>query len=156
MADIIQVRRDTATNWTNINPILAQGEIGEETDTKKIKIGDGITDWNNLDYTYYDTIIFIQQEITGTGTNNIDWNQGLKAKVTLTADTTLTFTNPTQAYNMTLEIIQDSTGGHTLTLPTILWQGGVSPTLLTAANNKAVISLYYNGSEYKGMGINFS
>lgn len=50
MAKKIQIRRDTAANWTNTNPTLAQGEPALETDTLKEKIGDGINDWNNLPY----------------------------------------------------------------------------------------------------------
>lgn len=50
MADIIQIRRDTAANWTSANPVLAQGELGVETDTDKIKIGDGSTAWTSLGY----------------------------------------------------------------------------------------------------------
>lgn len=50
MAHRIQVRRDTATNWTSVNPILASGEIGFEKDTNKVKIGDGMTGWNALSY----------------------------------------------------------------------------------------------------------
>jgi len=50
MANIIQVRRDLAANWTSTNPILAQGEIGFETDTLKIKFGDGSTAWTSLAY----------------------------------------------------------------------------------------------------------
>ena len=50
MADIIQLRRDTSSNWTSANPILAQGEIGIETNTLKLKIGDGSTVWNSLGY----------------------------------------------------------------------------------------------------------
>lgn len=50
MADIIQIRRDTAANWTSVNPTLAQGEMGFETDTKKLKFGDGSTAWNSLLY----------------------------------------------------------------------------------------------------------
>lgn len=46
----IQLRRDTAANWTSANPTLAQGEVGFEYDTAKIKIGDGITAWNLLSY----------------------------------------------------------------------------------------------------------
>ena len=38
-------RRDTASNWTNNNPTLLDGEFGWETDTKKLKIGDGSTAW---------------------------------------------------------------------------------------------------------------
>jgi len=52
MADIIQVRRDTAANWTSANPTLRQGEKGLETDTGKEKTGDGVTAWNSLAYAF--------------------------------------------------------------------------------------------------------
>jgi len=47
---ILQLRRGTAALWTSANPILAQGEEGYETDTGKMKIGDGITAWASLPY----------------------------------------------------------------------------------------------------------
>ena len=47
-ASIIQIRRDTAANWTGANPILAQGEMGFEIDSLKLKFGDGTTNWNSL------------------------------------------------------------------------------------------------------------
>lgn len=50
MTKIIQ-RNDTAANWTSVNPVLAAGEMGVETDTNKFKIGNGLTDWQNLPYT---------------------------------------------------------------------------------------------------------
>ena len=50
MADRIQIRRDTATNWTSANPTLASGEWGYETDTGKLKIGTGSTTWTSLSY----------------------------------------------------------------------------------------------------------
>lgn len=46
----IQIRRDTASGWLAANPILALGEGGLETDTRKLKYGDGVTAWNSLDY----------------------------------------------------------------------------------------------------------
>lgn len=46
----IQVRRDTASNWTSVNPILASGEFGYETDTQKLKFGNGSTAWTGLAY----------------------------------------------------------------------------------------------------------
>ncbi|MFA5715278.1 MAG: hypothetical protein WC998_06040, partial [Candidatus Paceibacterota bacterium] len=46
----IQVRNDTAANWTSANPTLLVGEVGYETDTKKKKMGDGVTAWNSLEY----------------------------------------------------------------------------------------------------------
>jgi len=48
----ILFRRDTSSNWTSQNPILAGGEIGLETNTNKIKLGDGSTAWNSLSYFY--------------------------------------------------------------------------------------------------------
>ena len=50
MADIIQIRRDISSNWTTANPILAEGELGLETDTNNIKIGDGTGAWSSLTY----------------------------------------------------------------------------------------------------------
>ena len=50
MANRIQYRRDTAANWSTVNPILGLGEPGYETDTGKRKIGDGATAWASLGY----------------------------------------------------------------------------------------------------------
>jgi len=46
----IQLRRDTASNWTLIDPVLADGEFGFEKATKKAKVGDGVLSWNELEY----------------------------------------------------------------------------------------------------------
>lgn len=46
----IQLRRDTAANWTSANPTLAAGELGLETDTARYKIGNGSTAWASLSY----------------------------------------------------------------------------------------------------------
>src|SRR4051812_28797508 len=53
--NLIKLRRDTAANWTSVNPILAQGEAGVELSASpsvpsKIKVGDGVTSWNSLPY----------------------------------------------------------------------------------------------------------
>lgn len=50
MATKIQLRRDTAANWTSANPTLSAGELGYESDTDKVKVGDGITAWTSLTY----------------------------------------------------------------------------------------------------------
>jgi len=52
MADIIQIRRGTASQWTSTNPVLADGELGFETDTKKGKLGNGVTAWSSLPYSF--------------------------------------------------------------------------------------------------------
>lgn len=46
----IQVRRDTAVNWSTNNPTPLVGEPCFETDTGKLKIGDGTTAYNDLAY----------------------------------------------------------------------------------------------------------
>ena len=46
----IQIRRDTASNWTSNNPTPADGEWCKETDTGFFKNGDGSTVWTSLDY----------------------------------------------------------------------------------------------------------
>lgn len=54
MSEIINarllLRRDTAANWTSVNPILEQGEPALETDTRKLKIGNGTDRYNDLPY----------------------------------------------------------------------------------------------------------
>jgi Major tropism determinant N-terminal domain len=50
MAQTLQLKRETATWWTTNNPTLAAGEPGFETDTDRLKVGDGSTAWNSLDY----------------------------------------------------------------------------------------------------------
>ena len=48
----IQLRRGTSTEWASANPspILAAAEMGVETDTDKIKLGNGFDNWNTLPY----------------------------------------------------------------------------------------------------------
>lgn len=46
----IQIRRDTAANWTSTNPVLAAGEFGLDTTNNWLKVGDGSTAWNSLEY----------------------------------------------------------------------------------------------------------
>lgn len=50
MAFSIQLRRDTSVNWGAVNPTLLNGEPGFETDTNKLKVGDGVNAWNALPY----------------------------------------------------------------------------------------------------------
>lgn len=47
---ILQLKRGTAERWYTVNPILAIGEPGFVYDANKLKIGDGVTPWNELPY----------------------------------------------------------------------------------------------------------
>jgi nitrogen fixation protein len=46
----IKLRRGTAAQWTSSNPILSDGEVGLETDTRKFKVGNGSGQWTSLQY----------------------------------------------------------------------------------------------------------
>ena len=63
---VIKLRRDTAANWTSVNPVLASGEEGYETDTGARKVGNGSTAWNSLDYIRSDSTIYKVRNNTGS------------------------------------------------------------------------------------------
>ena len=64
----IQVRRGVAADWTSVNPILAAGEMGVETDTNKFKFGNGTGAWSTLAYAASDSeaIVEISQDAINT------------------------------------------------------------------------------------------
>lgn len=64
---IHQLRRDESANWITENPILWDGQEGYETDTRKRKVGDGKTAWNDLPYT-----------VEVGGRNYFGFNKGVK------------------------------------------------------------------------------
>jgi hypothetical protein len=80
MAVQLQLRRGLAAQWTSANTLLAQGELGLETDTGKLKIGDGSTAWTSLAYYtagaaavtsvngYTGTVVLTASDISGLGT----------------------------------------------------------------------------------------
>lgn len=64
----MQQKRGTASEWSTSNPLLLAGEIGFETDTKKIKIGDGSSNWNTLTYVSGSTGV---DELLSAGNNDV-------------------------------------------------------------------------------------
>jgi hypothetical protein len=156
MADMIQIRRDTAANWTAANPILAQGELGAETDTSKIKIGDGSAVWSALSY-LIDAGDYLTASSTTTLTNktitNIVFDGSLTEEVfalgttgslaldpangsiqTCTLTGTPTFTDSLAA-GQSLVVMLTNGASYTVTFPTTTWVtsgGNVAPTLTAA------------------------
>ena len=47
---VIQLRGGTKTALSTVNPLLSRREIMVETDTGRIKVGDGEKSWNELPY----------------------------------------------------------------------------------------------------------
>jgi len=50
MPQTFQFRRGTAAEWSARNPTLLPGEAGYETDSNRLKFGDGVRAWNSLPY----------------------------------------------------------------------------------------------------------
>lgn len=65
----IQIRNDTAANWKAANPVLLKGEVGIEIDTRKMKVGDGISQWTALKY-ISDDIVIANTNPTDTDTDH--------------------------------------------------------------------------------------
>lgn len=107
MAVRFQLRRDTAANWASANPVLALGEPGVETDTLKVKVGNGSTAWNSLAYSIsqdFNDLTNTPTTLTGYGITdalNLD---------NLSASTAAASGNGSLTYN-------DSTGEFTYTPP---------------------------------------
>ena len=105
----LQIRRGTASQWTSANPTLAAGEMGVETDTRKVKIGDGTTGWTSLNYIAADNpeISEIAQDaidaalVAGTGIVK-SYNDGANT-ITVSVDTSVIATKAELA-----EVAQDS------------------------------------------------
>ncbi len=81
-------------------------------------------------------------------TPTVTWSNGNHARLTLTANvTTLTLAAPAVGV-YTLELIQGA-GPYTVVWPaSVVWAGGVAPTLTSTNGRKDVVTLFYNGTEY--------
>jgi hypothetical protein len=108
MTYTFKLRRGPAAEWTTDNPILSSGEPGIESDTGKLKIGDGVNYWTSLPY-------FLNEPLVQT---LIDDSTTDDSVVVLIADYELPApANPgTGATRLMIEVVQDSTGGWNLTL----------------------------------------
>lgn len=133
MAVKFQFRYDTAANWTSNNPTLLAGEIGIESDTKKMKVGDGTTAWTSLAYAFVTTG-------SPTITTSIVTSSGSFDLINTNA-ATINFAGAATALN-----IGASTGTLTIGNPTItatnataLALNGASPSITTTSTATASV-----------------
>jgi len=148
----IQVRRGTADQWSDVNPILAAGEMGLESDTNFIKFGNGTSNWDALPYandpTSFDIsntladYVLISDVGNAGGPAKLDADGNLlipKSSIIIEGssadayETTLTVTNPTADRTITLPDVSgtvavlNSSGD--LTIPGNLTVSGDTTTL---------------------------
>ena len=131
----IQVRRGTASQWTSANPTLSAGEWGFETDTGKVKIGDGTTAWNSEPY-------IGAGDVTLTGTQTLT-NKTLTAPI-------ITIATNAQAASYTLVLTDQSdlveisnASANTLTVPlnsSVAFPVGTTITILQTGAGQTTIT----------------
>ena len=85
----VKVKRATAARWASQNPVLAAGEIGYETDTRKMKLGDGTSSWTQLSYLVAD----------GTGSGTGTGTGGQAATIRIGTVTTLRYNHNATVVN---------------------------------------------------------
>jgi hypothetical protein len=74
----------------------------------------------------------------------LNWRNGNQQLVALTGNVTFTFSNPIYGATYRLILVQDATGGRTVTWPaTVKWENDTAPTLTTTANKVVFCSLVY-------------
>ena len=111
----IQIRRDTAANWTATNPTPPSGQPCWETDNpNKLKIGDGATAYNSLPY--------------------FSPSAGGSFSYTVSSHATSYTETATSGYN----VIKITASGQTVTLPTAVGNTGLFVVKLMVAGTVAI------------------
>lgn len=158
----IQVRRDTAADWTTANPVLRSGELGVETDTGYAKLGNGSTAWSGLLYWTPDPYALAVAggamtgwlapavvTLTDAATILVDASKGNDFRVTITASRIMgTPASPRDGQKILFEIIQGTGGGFTITWSTSYAFGGqTAPTLSTVAGDTDQVGFRYSSAK---------
>lgn len=147
MAVKIQFRRDTAANWAAVpTTVLSSGEVGYESDTGNIKIGDGTTQWQNL--AYYQLPNVSVNPATTVDLNNVAYR--VMGRYRLNSVTGTPFTNAPS------DIDSDANSYSTLVVTTHFYSGASPATLtqqtLTQYSDSAVVLKQwvriYNGTDW--------
>lgn len=147
-----EILRWSGTEW--VNQTLAEAGIAIAThDHDGVYMKDLVDDTSpqlggELD-AGENTVGFTERVNTSSsGSATIDWTKSNHQVITLTENTTLTFISPSKPCNLTLRVKQDTTGGWTVTLPTVKTSGGYNLSFTTTAEAEDLLMLYFDGSSY--------
>lgn len=140
----IRLRRDTAAAWTAANPVLGNGEVGLETDTRKFKAGNGTSTWSALQYYPAATATMVRGQISKMDSGTVDIvTQGVYVTTGLTGILD-TATASGMALGTSHTFALKNTSGATKLLRFF----GSIDARTTSGNNKVLgIKLAYNGVE---------
>ena len=71
----------------------------------------------------------------------------------MTGNSTFVFTDPPGTCNLVLKLLQDGVGGRNPVWPaSVKWAGGTEPSWSTGASAVDIVSFYYDGTSYYGVG----
>lgn len=175
MTYTIQLRGDTAANWTSDNPVLNAREPAIETDTGKLKLGNGATAWNSLAYwvgggawpggTATEWVAPAVVTITDASTISVNAASGNSFRITFTAAvgasrTVAAPSSPADGQVITFELIQPGSGGPCTVSWTTTGTGcydfgsGSVPVLSTAASATDLVSFRYSAAKQRWMCLN--
>lgn len=156
---------DTSVGATDTVTIAIDSTVATLTGTqtltnKTLEMGDNVIERAEMK-DYSETLV---TDTDSGATHTIDVSTGNHHALTLTANCTLTFSNPSptgKACSFTLRVIQDGTGSRTLTYPaSVDWAGGSAPTLTTDASAVDFLTFltYDAGTTWYGFpaGLDFS
>jgi len=129
MATRIQIRRGSTSDWNTADPILNEGEFGYNTTLSQIKIGDGESNWSELDYFVSDTTLgtSLGSYILDSEKSSIDGVAELDGSKNILAPASIIFEGTENDFETTLAVT-DPTGDRTITLP------DVTGTVITTGN----------------------
>lgn len=136
-------RGGTAAQWTVANPILANRQLGVETDKRRIKIGDGVTAWTSLDYATQDVLVtFSNAAYTVLSTDRHVAQIG-----TLSASRTVTLPAASSVHAGKEIVVFDASGTVTASNTIVVARsgsdtidGGTSTTITSAYGSRRLIS----------------
>jgi hypothetical protein len=136
----IQMRRDTAANWTATNPILAAGEWGLETDTRKAKVGNGAGTWTALSYWFVADTLAITDTYPVTSQAAMLAVVGAeKGDIAVRSDTNQTFilsAEPASTLSNWVELKSPTAATMTAATGVAAGVGGVVPTPPAGSNTQ--------------------
>ena len=124
----IRLRRAPSGEWISVNPILALGEPGYETESRYLKVGDGITSWSGLSYVNIPPVKINFPEIYLSIADGADprvainLSSGQYLNVVGSGDTTISYNNAARSL-----VIDTQSGSGFLTAPNIISRLGYVP-----------------------------
>lgn len=146
-------------NTDPANPVLsAPQDIATDSDVQHGSLGLGVAPEAGSVFKALGHGYFGQYDAGSSGAaKTIDWQNGNPQILLLTADCTLTFSNPKAGAHYVLRLLQNAGAPFAVTWPgNVVWSGDLEPTLSQVAGGKDLIAFYYDGTDYIGAGANAS